>query len=926
MNNRLSLMGKGTFFAILVFGLLLLFVGAMFQGRMGELLGAYTESQTKRQAEALASQAAENLGTEMKTLAYVASKIESNPKEIERLAPLLFNEKGVRQGLLTIDGRAVYGDALALHAYGGIKKSFRGKSAISFAPEQGLLFTYPVSHGKNVKYVLYRLYPPEAIAERFSIRCYDDVGKMLVANRKGDVIVPFAGNAPEDLNFVQSEAVKGFFESMHREMEVSVAAAHTFLTERGEMLLFEAEIPNTDYLVAGFVPKEKASEGIENITLLVVWVFSLLMVLIAFGALYLSRVQGQIRESEELRKAKEAAEKAKAEAEKASRAKSEFLSNMSHEIRTPINAMLGMNEVILRECEDTNILAYSENVRVAGNTLLGLVNNILDFSKIESGKVEIIPVEYDLSTMLNDLVNMVHTRADDKGLVLVQEFDPNMPRRLFGDEGRIKQVVTNILTNAVKYTEKGSVTFSVGFERNGNEPDDVTLLVAVKDTGIGIKPEDLDKLFLKFERIEEKRNRNVEGTGLGMTITKNLLEMMGSSLKVESTYGVGSTFSFELRQRVVDWEPLGDYRVSHQDAMLLQHKKYHEKFKASEALVLVVDDNPMNLTVFKSLLKQTKVKIDTANDGDEGLVLAQEKKYDLIFLDHMMPRKDGIETLHELRAQTGGPNAATPAICLTANAISGARNQYIEAGFDDYLTKPIDSGKLEDALLAYLPKEKIEEVTGEELESGEEKAAENVEIPEILSPLRGQDWINLSLGIKNSGDLDAYLPLLKIFYASMDETADEIESYYVSENWKNYTIKVHALKSSARLIGATGFGEEAQLLENAGKSGDMEYIRAHHADFITKYRSFIAPLSEVFVKTETEEEKTEADEELLESVFEEIRSAAEEMDGDRLEGIFDKMEAYSIPKARSELYGKLKDATAQLDYEEIQRLLSEQKR
>lgn len=602
----------------------------------------------------------------------------------------------------------------------------------------------------------------------------------------------------------------------------------------------------------------------------------------------------------------------------ASEAKSAFLSNMSHEIRTPINAVLGMNEMILRESREPNVIEYSENIRTAGNTLLGLINDILDFSKIEAGKMEIVPVDYDLSSVFNDLVNMIHTRADAKGVSILLDFNPETPKLLFGDEIRVKQVITNILTNAVKYTEKGSVTFAVDFERILEEPDNVLLCVSVKDTGIGIKPEDMKRLFAKFERIEEKRNRNVEGTGLGLVITLNLLEKMGSSLQVESTYGVGSTFSFKLRQRVNKWEPLGDYKTSYQ-ALLQGHKKYREKFTAPEALVLMVDDNPMNLTVFKSLIKQTQIQVDTANDGDEGLLLAREKKYDIIFLDHMMPHKDGIETLHEMKAQADGPNLATPVISLTANAISGAREQYIEAGFNDYLTKPIDAGKLENMLMAYLPAEKVREAGAEEV-----AVQEKLEIPERLVPLQGATWLNLETGIKNSGSVESYLPLLKIFYESVEETAAAIEGFYAERNLKDYTIKVHALKSSARIIGARDFGEEAQLLENAGKAGNMDYIRTHHETFLETYRGFKAQLAEIFAEGQPagENDKPEADMELLEGVYEELRAAAEEMDCDRLDDIFSEMEEYRIPVQEAELYKKLKQAADHFDYETILSLLS----
>ncbi|MBR5909833.1 MAG: hypothetical protein IKZ66_07700, partial [Schwartzia sp.] len=575
---------KGAVFSMVIFALVLLLVGWLFQGRIAELLTDYTAHQTRRQAEALANQASEKLMTELENLAYIAARIESNPQEVGRFMPAIVNDAGVKHGLLTLDGMALYGDTFSPQLYTGIQSAFRGKSAISFVHNQGLLFACPVFHARNIKYVLYRFYPIEAIERRFSISCYDDLGKAMVVARDGDVIVPFRGNDPKDVEYFQKADVQEFYQKrMHREMEISVAAARAFGTGKDGMILFEAEIPGTDYLVAGFVPTEKASEGIGDITKLVILVFSLLMLLVAVGAWYLTGVRVKIQESEELRKAKEMAEEA-------SRAKSDFLSNMSHEIRTPINAILGMNEGILRECEDENVLSYAANVRAAGNTLLGLVNDVLDFSKIEAGKIDILPVEYDLSSVLNDLVNVIQGQAAEKGLDLVLDFDKDMPKLLCGDEVRIKQVVTNILTNAVKYTEKGTVTFSVGFDRDETDPDGVVLHVAVRDTGIGIKPEDMGKLFSKFERIEETRNRHVEGTGLGMTITKNLLDKMGSSLQVESTYGVGSVFSFDLKQKVVAWEPLGDYSSSFR-TILQNRKKYQESFTAPEARILVADDN-----------------------------------------------------------------------------------------------------------------------------------------------------------------------------------------------------------------------------------------------------------------------------------------------------------------------------------------------
>lgn len=398
-------------------------------------------------------------------------------------------------------------------------------------------------------------------------------------------------------------------------------------------------------------------------------------------------------------------------ANQANEAKSHFLSTMSHDIRTPMNAIIGMNEMILRDSREDGTLMYAESIRTAGNTLLGIINDILDFSKIEAGKMELIDVDYNLVALLNDLVNMVQRKAEEKKLTFQLDVDPNLPRVLHGDELRIKQVITNILSNAVKYTKEGGVVFAIS-GRECAEADSIMLHVSVRDTGIGIKEEDLGKLFEAFERIEEKKNRNIEGTGLGMAIAQSFLNMMDSKIQVESEYGKGSVFSFDLKQKVVNREPLGDFDAAFK-SYLSERKTYQVPFMAPRARVLVVDDTEINLKVFVSLLSKTKMQIDTAESGDAGIALFKRNLYDVIFLDHMMPDKDGIETLQEMRACADIPNQKAPMICLTANAVSEMREMYLEAGFDDYLTKPIDTEKLEDMLLRYLPPDLVEQPTDE---------------------------------------------------------------------------------------------------------------------------------------------------------------------------------------------------------------------
>ena len=542
----------------------------------------------------------------------------------------------------------------------------------------------------------------------------------------------------------------------------------------------------------------------------------------------------------------------KKDAEKSNAAKSEFLANMSHEIRTPINAVLGMNEMILRESLEardmlpeereeiikifSDICNYSGNIESAGNNLLSIINDILDFSKIEAGKMEITDGNYKLSSVLNDVSNMISFKAKSKGIEYIVDVDETLPDGLYGDEIRVRQIITNLLNNAVKYTQKGTIWLSVN-ERKGEDDKSTNLIVKVKDTGIGIKKEDISKLFRKFERVDMQNNSTVEGTGLGLAITGSLLDMMGGEISVESEYGKGSEFTVSIPQKIVSEEPIGNFREKFEKS-ISELKAPKENFHAPNASILIVDDTVMNLTVARGLLKKTRVIIDTAMSGEESIELAKEKAYDLILMDQRMPGMDGITAMHHIKEDGNGLNAGTPVICLTADAVSGAREKYLAEGFEDYITKPIDSRALLDALLKYLPKDKIKNVETKQVEKPVEAVCENSFESKLIDKKVGLGYCN--------GDKEFYETLLSEYVSESKDKAHLIKETYDNKDWNNYGVYVHSLKSTSKMIGATALSEIAAELEAAAGKEDVATIDAKQDKMCSLYEDVLKEITDKF--------------------------------------------------------------------------------
>lgn len=644
------------------------------------------------------------------------------------------------------------------------------------------------------------------------------------------------------------------------------------------------------------------------------WIIRVLFLIItaAITGLIVWRVmKGTVirRQLEEIRQAKD-------DAERANSAKTRFLANISHEIRTPINTIQGMDEMIMRE-DPSNVpkgyflamMNYAFDIKNATDSLLSLINDLLDISKIESGKMHLVEQEYDVQELLRSIVSMIRVKSTEKELTFDVVVDEVLPVRLYGDAGKIKQIVLNLLTNAVKYTDKGGFILMVSLVEREN--DRLNISFKVKDTGMGVKPEDIEKLFTAYERLDEQKNSAIQGTGLGLDISRRFAELMGGSLTCESVYGEGSEFVLNINQKIVDDTPIGVF-IEHDEKSV--KGPYVPKFIAPDADVLVVDDNPMNLSVIKGLLKATKIFVTTANSGEECLEKMKTTRFNVVLLDHMMPGMDGIETVAKIRET----DKDIPVYALTANTSAG-EEFYKSKGFTGYLSKPIDTEVLEKTIMKHLPEEIM--LKPEETDA----AVELTSMPEDMNWIYDTPGITVEEGIKNSGGIEAYIFSLKLFLDTIDSNRKVIRDAYEANDIRLYTIKVHALKSSARIIGAKDLSQLCAQLEEAGNKQDTDFIHLHNDEMLSDYLAYKDKLARLSADAADDgnDNREQIPEAELQDAYSALKDVVPQMDYDAVEFIISDLNKFKLPEKDAE---KIKELSAKLkvfDWESMEKLLNE---
>jgi len=552
------------------------------------------------------------------------------------------------------------------------------------------------------------------------------------------------------------------------------------------------------------------------------------------------------------------------QAKQANMAKSEFLANMSHEIRTPMNAIIGLSDIIMEESVGRKLYTYANDIKSASHNLLALINDILDLSKVEAGKMELVVSDYYIKSMVGEILHMMDIAASRKGILLKYEYDEDIPCRYSGDEGRIKQILINLINNAIKFTKEGYVRVSVEGTPGETEEEEI-LTFRVRDTGCGIRKEDLEKIFEDFQQVDSKKNRSAEGTGLGLSISKHLVQLMQGRIEVESVYGVGTMFTVSIPQKIVDHRTL-------REVPELSEKKEEkvETFVAESVKVLIVDDNLINRKVARGFLNAYHFQVDEAASGFESIELVKQNKYDIIFMDHMMPEMDGIEALQIIRRDCGENGTSPTIIALTANAMEGVREKFLHSGFQDFLPKPLDRKSLNNMLLKWIPEElRKKQAAPKQQDNGEEPAADqDVQIAGIDN--------NAVLKLYD-GFSEDYRDILRLYCMDGERKLALLEELYSQKNMTNYQIEVHGLKSASANVGAMDLSALAKDHESAAKRGDQEYIDGHFAELTAAYEAQIAAIQQ-FLSGDEREAKVNLGEIDHDVLLAEIREALEKLE------------------------------------------------
>jgi len=895
---------------VAVFALLPFLIGVLLFARMKTVLNSYTVDYVETQAKSLTELASQRLSSRTDELERVAGYLRNGVVEEERMGEvaerLLPNVNNTLLGIVRLGGSAVSGQSMPPSEYPAIQNAFRGNSTARYRQDEGIMFAAPIYNEDRIKYVLYELFDDDALLKGFGTNYFDGKATYMLADDAQQVVIPGYEQA-----VVKVDGVQMSFSRLAADMMRSgFGAQHLNVSGGDDIYFFASELEQPNIFLFGVIPYKAVVRELMSLFGVVSMVFLILMVLFCIGTIQIVRTDAKAREGDELRRAKESVEAAYS-------SKSRFLANMSHELRTPLNAIMGMDEMILRQSTDTFIREWAMDIKSASQILLALINDVLDFTKIESGMLTIQPGEYKLVSMIRELNLLSENRARAKSLEFELDIQPELPMELIGDDLRLQQILTNLLTNALKYTRYGSVTLHIS--QRSREGDKIVLHCAVIDTGSGIKSEDIEKLMkvTPFTRVDENRNRNVEGSGLGLPIIINLLRLMGSELKVESVYGKGSTFWFDVEQKVLDDTPIGNIRDRLEDEV--KEYAHSTSLYAPRARVMVVDDNAFNRKIFVNLLMDTKIQVTPVSSGAKCLQLVQQEHFDLIFMDHLMPEMDGMETLRRLKQLPDNLCKDTPVIALTANVYNGAQEQYVALGFDAFLAKPIASDKLENLLMKMLPSEYLEEPPAD-LKTKSSEITQDLAAKEELPEIDGVNWGFAQLNIKDSQLLwDA----LCDFYESLDGEMSEITELAADisdeASLKNYRTRVHALKSTSALVGILSVSELARLLEGFASEGDrdrIKFLTPVLIELLEKTRERIRPFM-----AEKHEKKAMTDSASALSLLETLRTVLDSMDIITADAVMAELNRFFYDDNIQAGIDELSDCVARVDFEGAEAVL-----